>query len=321
LEDTALILEEAHRVLKVEYEGLLALSTTLGTSFIEAVRLIEQSTGRVAVTGIGKSGHIGRKIAATLASTGTPALFIHAAEASHGDLGMLTLNDVILALSNSGETKELSDILLYARRRSIPVITITQKPKSALALSSDLVLPLPKVEEACPNRLAPTTSSLMMLGLGDALAMTLLKRKEFGPEDYKYLHPGGQLGRSLLHVQELMHKEEDLPLIEIGSTMSEALLTMTQCSFGCVGIINAQKVLVGIITDGDLRRHMSHDLLEKKVEQIMRTKPKTIEPQKLAVEALKIMNELAITSLFIVDCNHKPIGLLHIHDCLRAGLS
>ncbi len=321
VEDKSLILEEARRVLRVECEGVLALSETLGDSFIQAIQLIEKSGARLAVTGIGKSGHIGRKIAATFASTGTPALFIHAAEASHGDMGMLTLNDVVLALSNSGETKELSDILVYARRRSIPVITITQKPKSALALASDIVLTLPNVEESCPNRLAPTTSSLMMLALGDALAMTVLKRKGFGPEDYKYLHPGGQLGRGLLHVQELMHQEGDLPLIALGSTMSDALLTMTQYSFGCVGIIDQKGSLVGIITDGDLRRHMSPDLLKKTVADVMHPNPKTIPPQKLAAEALNIMNEMKITSLFIVDSNQKPIGLLHIHDCLRAGLS
>lgn len=317
--DTTLILEEARRVLKIEHAGVLALSNALGDSFINAVHLIEKSKGRVAVTGIGKSGHIGRKIAATLASTGTPALFIHAAEASHGDLGMLTLNDVLLALSNSGETKELSDILIYGRRRSIPIISITQKPKSALAIASDIVLTLPNVEEACPNHLAPTTSSLMMLALGDALAMTLLKRKGFGPEDYKYLHPGGQLGRELLHVQELMH--EKLPLAKLGTTMTEALITMTKYSFGCVGVVDQEGTLIGIITDGDLRRHMSQDLLEKKVDQIMHPNPKTIGAQKLAAEALKIMNEIAITSLFIVDQDHSPIGLIHIHDCLRAGIS
>jgi arabinose-5-phosphate isomerase len=271
---------------------------------------------------MGKSGHVGRKIAATFASTGTPALYVHPAEASHGDLGMITAQDVVLALSNSGETPELADIVAYSRRFAIPLLAIVGRSPSSLAETADLALILPKRPEACPMGLAPTTSSTAMLALGDALAVALLERRGFGSHDFSLLHPGGKLGRRLVRVDQLMHSGSELPLVGLDAGMSEVLLEMTAKRLGCVGVLNGQGGLAGIITDGDLRRHMSPALLERRAVEIMTAGPKTIRPQALAAEALAVMNqsERPFTVIFVVE-DSRPVGALHMHDCLRAGIA
>lgn len=305
-------------VIEKEAKALLTLKASLGTSFSEAVELIGQAEGRIIVTGMGKSGHISNKIAATLASTGTPSFFVHPSEASHGDLGMVSKKDVIIALSNSGETKELSDILFFAKRHGIPLIAITQKNESTLASLATITLSIPHVAEACPNGLAPTTSSTMMLALGDALAVSLLKRRAFSKEDFKALHPGGQLGARLKRIADVMHTGDQVPLVPLTATMEEAVLVMTQKSFGCVGVTDEKKALCGIITDGDLRRHMSPTLLKEPVSKVMTQNPKTIRGSALVEEALHKMDGV-ITSLFITNDHHEPEGIVHIHDLLRLG--
>ncbi|HZT51519.1 MAG TPA: KpsF/GutQ family sugar-phosphate isomerase [Stellaceae bacterium] len=312
----------ARRVLRTEIAGLEALAKELDASFTAALDLLDGATGRVIVTGMGKSGHVARKIAATFASTGTPAQFVHPAEAGHGDLGMIATKDAVLALSNSGETAELAAILGYSRRFHIPVVAMTRGGGSALAEAADVMLRLPAKEEACPMGLAPTTSTTMMLALGDALALALLERRGFSENAFQILHPGGQLGRQLLRVSDIMHAQEDrIPLVRRGTTMAEAILVMTAKSFGCVGIVDPEGRLEGIITDGDLRRHMGDGLLRSAVEAVMSGNPKSIRPQALAAEALGQMNKLAITSLFVLDDERRPLGILHIHDCLRAGIA
>ena len=309
----------AQEVLRLEKEALQALSDSLGEEFDRIDDLFLERDGRIIVTGMGKSGLVGRKIASTLASTGSPSFFLHPGEASHGDLGMITPKDILLALSNSGETQELADVISYSRRHGIPLVSITQGAKSALAQEADFTLLLPALPEACPNGLAPTTSTTMMIALGDALAISLLKKRSFSKEDFKALHPGGRLGTRLRRVRELMHIGRKLPLVEHGALMSEALIEMSSKSFGCVGIVNKEGILQGIITDGDLRRHMSSHLMEQTVESVMTLSPKTISPEILLEEALHIM-EGKITLLFVVDEHQKPIGLLHIHDLLRIGM-
>lgn len=313
-------LESARRVLELEKDGLEALALSLDGSFTETLDLMEGMSGHVVVAGMGKSGHVARKIAATLASTGTPAFFIHPAEASHGDLGMIQEGNVILALSNSGETAELADIVAYAKRFEIPLIAITYNKSSTLAEAADVALVLPAGTEACPMGLAPTTSTTAMLALGDAIAVALLERKGFSPDEFHALHPGGKLGQRLLKVSDIMHKGDELPLVDGETAMSETLLVMTNKKFGCVGIVDGDGLLQGIITDGDLRRHMSPDLLAKDVAEVMTTEPKTIRPQALAAEALHLMNSNKITGLFVVEDGH-PVGILHIHDCLIAGVA
>lgn len=309
----------AREVLKTEKEALEVLAQTLGEIFDQVVDLLLSHDGRIIITGMGKSGLVGRKIASTLASTGSPSFFLHPGEASHGDLGMITKKDIVLALSNSGETQELADVIAYTCRYGIPLVSMTQGAKSALAQESDFTLLLPALPEACPNGLAPTTSSTMMMALGDALAVCLLKRRSFSKEDFKALHPGGRLGSRLRRVNDLMHKDRELPLVKQGTLMSDALIEMTSKSFGCVGIIDGRGCLKGIITDGDLRRHMSNHLLEQPVDSIMTLSPKTISPEMLLEEALYVM-EGKITVLFVVDENQRPLGLLHIHDLLRIGM-
>ncbi|SEH45073.1 KpsF/GutQ family sugar-phosphate isomerase [Magnetospirillum fulvum] len=311
----------ARRVLTTEAEALGVLAASLGHPFDAAIEALERASGRVVVTGMGKSGHIARKISATLASTGCPSFYVHPAEASHGDLGMVTRDDAVVALSNSGETPELGDIIAYCRRFDIPLVGITSGANSTLALASTVALVLPDHPEACPNRLAPTTSTTMMLALGDALAITLLERKGFTPADFRLFHPGGQLGRRLLRVSDLMHGGEALPLAAPAAPMSEVLLVMTKKSLGCAGIVDPDGRLVGIVTDGDLRRHMRGDLLSLSAAEVMNATPKTVPPTLLAAEALGIMNAKAITSLFAVDEAGHPVGVLHVHDCLRAGLA
>ncbi|MGF1640007.1 MAG: SIS domain-containing protein [Rhodospirillales bacterium] len=319
-EETRGGLTTARRVLALEATGIKALSDSLDDSFTRALDLMEKMTDRVIVTGMGKSGHVANKIAATLASTGTPAMFVHPAEASHGDLGMITDDDVVIALSNSGETSELADLVTYTRRFKIPLIAITGRANSTLAQAADVALVLPNTPEACPMGLAPTTSTTVMLALGDALAVAMLERKEFSADDFRVLHPGGKLGRLLLRVSSLMHAGEEVPLIGTDRSMADALLTMTSKSFGCVGITDDQGRLIGIITDGDLRRHMSSDLLSLSTRQVMTANPLSVRPETLASEALGFMNDRSITTLFVVD-NRRPVGIVHIHDCLRAGVA
>ena len=311
-------LESAGRVLRLEADAIVALAESLGDSFVAALDILHNVQGRVVVTGMGKSGHVGRKIAATMASTGTPAQYVHPGEASHGDLGMITPADGVLALSNSGETSELRDLLEYTRRRSIPLIAITSRAGSSLDEMADVTLLLPAMPEACPMGLAPTTSTTTSLALGDALAVALLERKGFSPQDFQVFHPGGKLGQSLLRVSDLMHAGDALPLCSIDAPMKDAILTISAKSFGCVGVVDEEGRLCGVITDGDLRRHMSPDLLNQLAGDVMTEDPKTIRPQAMAAEAVAIMNNHSITGLFVVE-EGKPEGILHIHDCLRAG--
>lgn len=309
----------ARRVLKAEAAALDALSESLGDAFVAALQALAGATGRVVVSGMGKSGHIARKIAATMASTGTPAFFVHPGEASHGDLGMIMPGDAVVALSNSGETPELGDIVAYARRFEIPLIGITSRAGSTLALAADVALILPPVPEACPMGLAPTTSTTLMLALGDALAVALLERKGFTAADFKVFHPGGKLGQRLLKAADLMHGDDGVPLVAPDTNMTEVLLVMTQKRLGCAGVVENNQ-LIGIITDGDLRRHIQGDLLAQHARTVMTANPKTVPPSMLAAEALRIMNAKAITTLFVVD-DGRPVGVLHVHDLLRSGVA
>ncbi len=321
--DEALI-AGALRTLEAETSGLAALSVAitngLGQAFIAAVGRIRAARGRVIVSGMGKSGHIGNKIAATLSSTGTPAFFVHPAEASHGDLGMITSDDVIIAMSWSGETAELKNLIDYSRRFRIALIAITADEASTLGKAADIVLALPHAREACPHNLAPTTSSLMQLALGDALAIALLESRGFTALDFRELHPGGRLGAALTFVRDLMHTGPEMPLKLVGTRMSDAIVEMSAKSWGCVGITDAAGRLVGIITDGDLRRHMHPNLLDALVEDVMTRGPTTVRPDQLASEALELLNSLKRTVLFVVEGEH-PAGLVHMHDLLRAGVA
>jgi len=311
----------ARRTLAIEMEGLQALADSLDASFSNAVSILFETRGRVIVTGMGKSGHVACKLAATLASTGTPAQFVHPAEASHGDLGMITGQDAVVALSNSGNTAELTAIIAYTRRFRIPLIAITGRAQSPLAEAADATLLLPAMPEACPLGLAPTTSTTMMLALGDGLAVALLEQRGFSADDFQVFHPGGKLGRGLIRVADIMHEGESVPLVRIDAGMAEAILTMSQKTFGCVGIIDAAGDLIGIVTDGDLRRHMDNDLLTRPVAAVMTPDPKTIRPRALAAEALAIMNTHAISSLFVLGKGRRPQGILRLHDCLEAGIA
>jgi arabinose-5-phosphate isomerase len=313
-------LDAGRRVLRIEAEALLALAEALDGSFELAVERLARTSGRTVVTGMGKSGHIARKIASTLASTGTPALYVHPGEASHGDLGMITRDDAVLALSNSGETPELADIVAYTRRFSIPLIAIVGRAESSLVETADLALVLPSRREACPMGLAPTTSSTVMLALGDALAVALLERRGFGTREFSVLHPGGKLGKKLIRVEDLMHHGGALPLVALDTPVSDVLLEMTAKRLGCVGVVDGLGVLTGIITDGDLRRHMQDGLLGRRATEIMTAAPRTIQAHALAAEAIRVMNDCAITVLFVVE-GRRPVGALHLHDCLRAGVA
>jgi arabinose-5-phosphate isomerase len=317
-EDTDLA--SARRALRLEAEGISKLAAALDATFGRALDLIAGIVGRAVVTGMGKSGHVARKIASTLASVGTPALYVHPAEASHGDLGMIAKGDAVIALSNSGETPELFDLLAYAKRHAIPLIAITSKSGSTLAEAADAAIILPPSPEACPLGLAPMTSTTMMLALGDALAVALLERKGFSTDDFQVLHPGGKLGRMLLRVKDIMHGGAELPLAGPEASLADSILTMTAKRFGCVGIVDGGGRLLGVITDGDLRRHMGPDLLGHSAAQVMTDRPTTIRPQALVSEALGLMNARKITNLFVVE-NGSPVGILHIHDCLRVGVS
>ena len=316
--------QSALRTLDAEGSGITAISAALqsdlGGSFASAADLIRNAKGRLIVTGLGKSGHIGRKVAATFASTGTPAFFVHAAEAGHGDLGMITADDVIMALSWSGEQPEMKNLITYAKRFRIPLIAITAESESTLAKAADIALTLPKAREACPHNLAPTTSSLMMLALGDALAIALLEGRGFTSVDFSVLHPGGKLGAMLKYARDLMHSGDAVPLKPMGTRMSDALVEMSSKGFGCVGIVDARGAIVGIVTDGDLRRHMRPDLMTALVDDVMTKNPKTISRDLLASEALEILNSSKITALIVTDAS-RPVGIVHLHDILRAGVA
>lgn len=305
------------RVLQVEADALRQMADGLDGAFSKAVETLSKA-GRVVCTGVGKSGHVGRKIAATLASTGTPALFVHATEASHGDLGMIGADDAVLALSKSGETRELADVIAYAKRFGIPLIGITSAADSALGRSSDVLLLLPPAPEAAENVDAPTTSTTLQMALGDALAVALLERRGFSALDFRVFHPGGKLGSALRTVGDLMHRGEELPLVSPETPMRDTLLTMTEKRFGCVGVVGADGLLEGLITDGDLRRHMD-GLMTHTAGEVMTRRPLTAEPLQLAGEALKLMNDRGVTVLFVVQ-DGRPAGILHVHDVLRAGV-
>ena len=318
------LIASALRTLEAGSGGITALSAAihdgLGTTFIAAVDLISAARGRLIVTGMGKSGHVGRKIAATFASTGTPAFFVHPSEASHGDLGMITPDDAIMALSWSGETAELKDLIDYSRRFRIGLIAVTAVTDSTLGRAADVVLAMPQAREACPHNLAPTTSTLMQAALGDALAIALLESRGFTAIDFSRFHPGGRLGAMLKFVRDIMHTGGDIPLAAVGTRMSEAIAEMTAKTFGCVGITDRRGHLVGIITDGDLRRHMSANLLDLAVEEVMTPQPRTVRPDQLVSEALELLNSSKKTQLMVVD-GGKPVGVVHFHDLLRAGVA
>ena len=322
-------LDAARRVLAVEGDALAALSRSLDQRFSHAVDLIAGVEGRVIVSGMGKSGHVGNKIAATLASTGTPAQFVHPGEASHGDLGFITRKDAALLLSNSGKVPEITDIISFTRRMGIPLIAITSGADSVLAQNADVALILPAAPEACPMGLAPTTSTTMQLALGDALAVALMKRRGFTADDYRVLHPGGALGRKLVRVADIMHKGSELPLVPRDAAMSQVLLEMTSKRFGCAGVVDVTGGLLGVITDGDLRRHMQGDLLKQRAHEVMTTHPRLVRAGALGGEALRLMNqnEKPVTCLFVVadedvaTAAPKPVGIVHVHDCLRAGVA
>lgn len=314
-------LEYAKSVIATEIDGLNQLMDSIGSSLQKALEILYKIKGHVIISGMGKPGHIGRKIAATLSSTGTPSFFLHPAEASHGDMGVISSDDALVVLSLSGNTQELVSLLEYTKRFGIPIIGITANDDSLLAKASTVTILIPKAGEACPYNLAPTTSTTIMLVLGDVLALALLKHKEFQREDFKKLHPGGALGKQLLMVSDLMHTS--LPLVSIGATMETVLPEMTQKSFGCAGVVDEKNCLVGVITDGDLRRGIAKygvSFLSQPAQDVMSDKPLVVQPSLFALEATRLMNQNKITSLFVVQ-NDSPIGILHIHDCLRMGLA
>lgn len=324
MNEKSLQIASAIRTIETEKNGLGALaeafSNGLAGPFSRAVDVLSKLAGRVIVTGMGKSGHIGAKIAATLASTGTPAYFVHPAEANHGDLGMITRQDAVVAISWSGESAELKGIVAYTRRFSIPLVAVTANPASTLGRESDICLTLPKVPEACPHQLAPTTSTLMQLAMGDALAIALLESRDFSASDFKTLHPGGSLGASLTHISEVMHAGEAVPLVPLGTAMGEAVRCISQKGFGCVGVTGPDGRLAGIVTDGDLRRNITRNIVELKVEDVMTVRPLTVAPETLASKAMAILNERSITAL-MVAVDGRPVGIVHMHDLLRIGVA
>jgi arabinose-5-phosphate isomerase len=315
----------AIRTIKAEKSGLAdlekALSNGLSTSFTQAIARLGSISGRVIVTGIGKSGHVGAKIAATLASTGTPAFFVHPVEANHGDLGMITPNDAIIALSWSGESTELQGILAYSRRFSIPLVAITSGPDSTLARSADYILCLPKSQEACPHGLAPTTSALMQLAIGDAIAVALLEARGFTAVDFKTFHPGGKLGATLSHVRDVMHIGERVPLVPKGTPMPEAVMVLSRKRFGCVGVVDEDGRLCGIVTEGDMARNLARDLSVLNVDDVMTASPKTVRETTLAASAMALLEQHHISALIVIDDDNRPQGIVHFHDLLRIGVA
>ena len=320
--DRTASIASALRTVAIEQSGVAALTEALNDGladcFAQAVDLVSGIGGRVIVTGVGKSGHIGAKIAATLASTGTPAYFVHPSEANHGDLGMIARNDAIIAMSWSGESHELKGIIAYSRRFRIPLVAITAGESSALAREADVVLLLPRAAEACPHGLAPTTSTLLQLVVGDALAIALLEARGFTPDHFRDLHPGGQLGANLTQVREVMHSGDQLPLVGLGTRMPEAMKVLSRKRFGCVCVVDGEGRLAGIVTDGDLARNLDRNLAETSVDDIMTRRPKTVRPQVLASAALGLLNEHDISALIVVD-EDRPVGIVHFHDLLRIG--
>ena len=319
--ERARAIETGRRVLRIESAALDSFARLLDRSFADAVDLILRAHGRVICSGMGKSGHVARKIASTLASTGTPAQFVHPGEASHGDLGMITEQDVALVMSNSGETRELADIVAHCKRFAIPLIGLAGRPGSTLLRAADVALVLPDVEEACSVGLAPTTSTTMTMALGDALAVALMERRRFTPDRFRVFHPGGRLGAQLVTVEALMATGDRVPLVGDATPMTETLVVMSQKGLGVAGTVDAEGNLTGVITDGDLRRHMGPALLESRAAEVASRSPRTIAPEALAQEALKTMNERKITCLFVTrPGDRRPLGILHVHDCLRAGI-
>ncbi len=312
-------LTSARKVLAIEAQALTDLAASLAAEFVEALDIISAIGGRVVISGMGKSGHVGNKIAATLASTGTPSFFVHPGEASHGDLGMITKEDAVLALSNSGETTELADLVAYCKRFEIPLIGMTSRRGSTLHAASTLSLILPDAPEACPLGLAPTTSTTLMLSLGDALAVALLERRNFSPTDFQTFHPGGKLGLKLLKVRDLMHSGDQLPTAPGIIDMAEALLVITEKRFGCLAVVDQHGAVEGVITDGDIRRHMGPDFLSLQAKDVMTAGAQTVGPDTLASEVVALMNAKSITNIFVVDAG-RVVGIVHIHDCLRAGV-
>lgn len=318
------LIDSALRALDVEASGIgalvAAMQNGLRSAFVAAAHMIRSARGRVVMSGMGKSGHVGHSLAATLSSTGTPAMFVHPAEAGHGDLGMITADDVIMALSWSGETVELKNLIDYSRRFRIGLIAVTSDGASTLAQAADVALVLPQAREACPHNLAPTTSSLMQLALGHALAIALLESRGFTPLDFRILHPGGRLGAALTFTRDLMHVGDMMPLVTLGRRMATAIMEMSTKGFGCVGVVDADGQLVGIVTDGDLRRHMRPDLLDLPVENVMTARPICAKPDQLASETLQLLNASKITAVFVIE-RGKPVGIIHLHDLLRAGVA
>ena len=317
-------LAAAAETVATEARGLAALAegfapgAPMAEAFGRAVELVRAAPGRVIVTGMGKSGHVARKVAATLASTGTPALFVHPAEASHGDLGMIGAGDVVLALSNSGETPELRDVLAYAVRFGIPLVALTARPRSTLARAATITLPLPDAPEACGEVRAPTTSTTLAMVAGDALAVALLRARGFTGDDFRALHPGGKLGASLRRVADMMHAGRELPLVPLGTPVPDAVAVLTAAGLGCVGVTEGD-ALVGLVTDGDLRRHANEGLRGLRVDEVMTRGPKTVTPRTLAAEALGLLSRTKITALFVVE-GERPVGLIHVHDVLAEGV-
>lgn len=317
-------IETAKHVLEIEMNALKLMQSELSDDFERAVQMILKVKGRVIISGMGKSGHVGQKIAATMASTGTPSFFVHPGEASHGDLGMLTKDDLLITISNSGESREMADIISFSRRFGIPMIAITSNPESSMGKAADLVLAIPdkkRAPEACILGLAPTTSTTTTMAMGDCLAVALMAARGFSAEDFHNRHPGGKLGNVLVRVKDLMAKGDALPIVPLHMMMSDALPIMTEKSLGCLGVVDADGHLVGVITDGDLRRHMSADLIVRETQDVMTKNPKTIRPDILGAEAVHILNTGKITNIFVVDEAGKPVGLLHIHHCLQAGVA
>jgi len=317
---TEQIIKTAKKVINTEIKGLETLSKKLDKNFAKAVNILKKTNGKIVVTGVGKSGIIAKKIASTLSSTGSPSQFIHSTEASHGDLGMINNKDVVLAFTFSGKTIELNDVFIYSKERKIPLIIITGKSNSKLENISTVCIEISNLKEACPLNLAPTTSTTAMLALGDAIAISLMKSKKFTKKNFYSFHPGGQLGKKLLLVKNVMHSAKKLPLINENVPMTTAIIEMTKKRFGCLGVVSKTNNLIGIITDGDLRRHMEDNILEKKTSYIMTKKPKTVGENIFAIEALNIMKKNKITQVFVTK-NNKPIGILHIHDCIELELA
>ena len=313
------IIKIAKQVISTENKGLKTLTNSINNNFVKAIDILKKTKGRIILTGIGKSGIIANKISSTLSSTGSPSQFIHPAEAGHGDLGMLSKNDSIIALTFSGKTNELNDIFFYSKENKIPLIIITSKSNSNLKQISKICIELSNIKEACPLNLAPTTSTTAMLALGDAIAIVLMKLKKFTKKDFYSFHPGGELGKKLLLVKNVMHQGNKIPLVEEKILMNNVIIEMSKKRLGCVGVTSRNKKLVGVITDGDLRRHMKNNILEKTAREIMKKNPKTINKEMFVTSALELMEKNKITQVFIIQ-NNKPIGILHIHDCIELGL-